>query len=266
MAGAASPVDLSVDGCQVLLGDFGSALFGVGSLFIRKTDGSPAVRLGDYRGLSLSADGRFVLALPAGQDYSDRLMLVPTGAGERRELRHASLTGLHAAAWFPDGKRIAVVSRDDRTRQHLFVWDVEMSAPPRALQVEGEIGGPVVSPDGRQVAVAVVGSGPVLCQADGGPCLPLKGGAAEDHPLRWSSDDRWLYVRRTRVYQANTPRAWIDRIEVATGSRHPWKELRPVDPAGIYTIGGAFVTPDGQSYVYMVAGSVGELYLAEGLR
>jgi hypothetical protein len=73
-------------------------------------------------------------------------------------------------------------------------------------------------------------------------------------------------VRRTPVYQANTPRAWIDRIEVATGSRHPWKELRPVDPAGIYTIGNAFVTPDGQSYVYLVAGSVSELYLAEGLR
>jgi protein kinase-like protein len=112
---------------------------GLAATHQRKTDGSPAVFLGEYRGLALSPDGRFVLALPAGEDYSDRLLVVPTGAGERRELRHASLQSCEAAAWFPDGRRIAVVSREgrdrDRTprRRRLFVWDVDMSAPPRAL-------------------------------------------------------------------------------------------------------------------------------------
>jgi Tol biopolymer transport system component len=95
------------------------------------------VRFGEYRGLSLSPDGRFVLALPGGQEYSDRLLVVPTGAGERRELRHASLTGLDAATWFPDGRRIAVVNSEERRRGQLLVWDVEMSAPPRALSAEG---------------------------------------------------------------------------------------------------------------------------------
>jgi dipeptidyl aminopeptidase/acylaminoacyl peptidase len=263
---AASPSDLSVDGRHVLLGDYGSDVFGVDSLYIRKTDGSPAVRLGEGRGRSLSPDGRFALALPAGQDFSDRLLLVPTGAGERRELRHASLPRIDAASWFPDGRRIAVVNRAEGGRMQLFLWDVEGSAPPRLLSVVGEIGSPAVAPDGRRVAVAVAGSGPVLCPADGGPCPPVTGSAAQDQPLRWSSDGRWLFVRRTPAFQPNTPTVWIDRIEIATGSRHPWKEIRPADPAGAYAIGGVYLTPDGQSYVYMVAASLGELYLAEGLR
>jgi hypothetical protein len=60
--------------------------------------------------------------------------------------------------------------------------------------------------------------------------------------------------------------AWIDRIEVATGSRQPWKEMTPGDPTGVYGIGGMSVTPDGKSYAYHFISSIGSLYLAEGLR
>ena len=253
---------LSADGSQVLLG-------GYTNLSIMKTDGSPAVFLGEYRGLALSPDGRFVLALPAGEDYSDRLLVVPTGAGERRELRHASLQSCEAAAWFPDGRRIAVVSREgDRTptRRRLFVWDVDMSAPPRALSPQVELWSPVVSPDGRIVAAAVAGTGPVLYPVEGGSIRRLAGGAAQDEPLRWSDDGRWLFVSRTPQYQFNTTRAWIDRIEVGTGKRQPWKELTPGDPAGTYGIWTGCITPDGKSYAYTVAAWLGELYLAEGLK
>jgi hypothetical protein len=59
---------------------------------------------------------------------------------------------------------------------------------------------------------------------------------------------------------------WIDRIDLATGERQPWKELTPGDPAGAYTVGGVYLTPDGKSYVYSVVSSLGELYLAEGVR
>jgi eukaryotic-like serine/threonine-protein kinase len=258
--------DLSADGRHILLTDYGSDQFGAESLYLRKTDGAPAVRLGDYRGLSLSPDGRWVLALPGGQDFSDHLLLVPTGAGETRELRHPALSRFWAAAWFPDGKRIAVVSFMERARQRLFVWDVEMSAAPRALSPEGPIEVPVVSPDGRAVVVAVPGTGPVRYAVDGGPSGPVRGGAARDQPLRWSRDGRWLFVSRTPDFQPNTTRVWIDRIDLATGQRQPWKELTPGDPAGAYTVGGVYLTPDGQSYVYSVVSSLGELYLAEGVR
>jgi eukaryotic-like serine/threonine-protein kinase len=258
--GAPAPADLSADGRLLLLDLF------EGNLCLRRTDGSPAVRLGDYQGLSLSPDGRWVLAMPGGLEYSDRLLVVPTGAGERRELRNALASRVWAAAWFPDGRRIAVVNGEPRKPKQLLAWDVEMSAPPRVLAPDVGTNRPVVSPDGRAVAAVVAGAGPVLLPADGSPGGPVRGRAPGDEPLRFTSDGRWLFVRRSPTFQPNTTRVWIDRIELATGRREPWKELRPTDPAGAWTIGPAFLTPDGKSYVYSVASSLRELYLAEGLR
>jgi hypothetical protein len=123
-----------------------------------------------------------------------------------------------------------------------------------------------VSPDSRAVVATVGGIGPVLHPVDGSPSRPVRGGAAQDEPLAFTGDGRWLFVRRTPTYHPNTTRVWIDRIEVATGRRLPWKKLRPGDPAGARMIGRALVTPDGRSYVYSVGSSLRELFLAEGLR
>ena len=55
-------------------------------------------------------------------------------------------------------------------------------------------------------------------------------------------------------------------VPYATGRRQPWKELRPADPAGVFHISSVVVTPDGRSYAYTFASSIGSLYLAEGIR
>jgi len=261
--------DLSVDGRQLVLGGWSPISAGTEGTYLRSTDGSTAVRLGDENGLSLSPDGRFVLALPTEQDQSDHLVLVPTGAGERRELRHDPLLFTEEdTAWFPDGKRIAVVGGQQRRgRKGLFVWDIEPGAAPRRLSPEGDLRWPVVSPDGRWVAVKAEAAGVQVCPVDGGPARPLAGATTEDIPIRWSGDGRWLYVQRADVrLQLWSMPEWIDRIEITTGGRQAWKELMPADPAGVFGVGRAFVTPDGQSYAYNFLSSVGRLYLAEGLR
>ena len=51
-----------------------------------------------------------------------------------------------------------------------------------------------------------------------------------------------------------------------SGARHPWKELRPADPAGVFNISSVVVTPDGKSYAYTFSSSIGNLYLAEGVK
>jgi eukaryotic-like serine/threonine-protein kinase len=259
--------DLSADGRQLVLGGWSPILPGTEGTYLRKTDGSPAVRLGDENGLSLSPDGRFVLALPTEQDSADHLVLVPTGAGERRELRHGSLRfSEEGTAWFPDGKRIAVVGGEQpRGRGRLFVWDIEPNASPRPLSAEGDLGRPVVSPDGRTVAVKAGTAGILVCPADGGLARPMPGGTASDDPIRWSGDGRWLFVQRESTAPERR-RLVIDRIEVATGTRQPWKELTPPDPTGFFGFGSFFVTPDGRSYAYEFEFDIGSLYLAEGLR
>jgi hypothetical protein len=116
------------------------------------------------------------------------------------------------------------------------------------------------------VAARVAGIGPVLYPVDGSPGAPVRGGTAQDEPLRWTSDGRWLFVRRTPAFQPNTTRAWIDRIEIAAGKREPWKELTPGDPAGVSKIWTVHITPDGKSYMYAFDSRLGDLYLADGLR
>ena len=255
--------DLSSDGRQLLIGDIGGGLGGKGGMSLRKTDGSPGVVLGDGSPLSLSPDGRLVLVLPDALGPGDRLLVIPTGAGERRELRHASVPRFFGAGWLPDGKHIVVVAGENNKRTRLYYWDVQNAAPPRALSPEGEYEeeSPVVTPDGRWVAMARRGEPLALYAIDGGPPRPVAGGQADDHPLRWSADGRSLFVRRGLGMPAR-----IERVEVATGRRQLWKELRPADPAGVFGIGSVVVTPDGKSYAYTFSSSIGSLYLAEGLR
>jgi eukaryotic-like serine/threonine-protein kinase len=263
--------DLSTDGRQLLLLEYGeSAVKDV--MYLRKTDGSPAVRLGEENALSLSPDGRWVLALPSQRSQSDHLVLTPTGAGERRELRDGSRLGLFSnAAWFPDSKRIVVARGEEGHEARLFVWDIEMTAPPRPFSPEGYFSAAMVSPDSRSVAVLLAGSGLVVYPIDGGPARPV---SPIDEPLRWSGDGHWLYVRRGNAgadsgdewaRRRGIP-AWIDRIEFATGARQPWRELMPADPTGVFAIESVLITPDGKSYAYSLGSSLGSLYLAEGLR
>ena len=58
----------------------------------------------------------------------------------------------------------------------------------------------------------------------------------------------------------------IDRLELASGARSPWRELQPADTAGVGRIGDVLVTPDGSSYAYNCQRSLSDLYVAEGLR
>ena len=252
---------LSSDGRQLLLGDFGGGLGNSGGMALRKTDGTPVVVLGEGSPLALSPDGRLVLALADRTGAGDRLLLIPGGAGQRRELRHRSITRFFDAAWFEHGRRIVVVGGDDEKRARLLVWDVHNTATPRPVSPEGEFGTPVVAPDGRWVTAARTGVPLAVYPVDGGPPRSLPGGLVDDQPLGWTTDGQWLFVRRGLGVPAR-----IERLEISTGRRSLWKELRPADPAGVFAITNVIVAADGRSYAYTVASSVGSLYLAEGLK
>ena len=61
-----SPRDMSDDGKLVSFDETGEAGGETGGLYVRRTDGSPAVRLGDGETPSLSRDGKWVLARGTG--------------------------------------------------------------------------------------------------------------------------------------------------------------------------------------------------------
>jgi hypothetical protein len=58
----------------------------------------------------------------------------------------------------------------------------------------------------------------------------------------------------------------ISRLDLSTGRREPWKELKPPDPVGVWGVMSILLTPDGQSYAYNYARMLSDLYLVDGLK
>ena len=79
------PAALSPDGKTLVFTEIGEGSGATPSVYLRKTDGSPAVKMGDGSAIALSPDGRWVLAsFPSGGGKPAGLILLPTGAGESR--------------------------------------------------------------------------------------------------------------------------------------------------------------------------------------
>jgi predicted Ser/Thr protein kinase len=255
------PQGLSGDGRTVLFDEQNMGRDPNYFIYLRGTDGSPAVRLGEGQSLALSPDGRWALARIATEEADD-LVLLPTGAGEPRKLPR---TGLHvdAAVFFPGGRRLLLGANEPEHASRLFVLDLDQGAP-KPVSPEGVsllLGWDTLAPDGRQ-AIARGADGTLgLYPTNGGEPRPVSGVAPEDVPIRFTADGKSLYVQRG----SGSP-AQVDVIDVATGRRRPWMELTPPDPAGILAIGPIFLSDDGRSYIYSYRREIDDLYLVEGLR
>jgi Tol biopolymer transport system component len=252
------PTDLSNDG-KVLLFDEQSQGRENYLCYVRKTDGSPAVLLGRAKGFGLSPDGRWALTTNA---TADQLSMIPTGAGTSKELPKAGLT-YQWGQFFPDGRRLLLWATEPGRPGRIFVQDIDSGKPhPLTPEGYGFAGGRAISPDGSTALVV----GPddriaLLSLAEGQPPRPVPGAAAGETPLGWTADGRSIYVGMPSMWPAR-----IDVLGVATGARHPWKEIVPPDPAGVLAVYPVLITPDGASYVYSYRRVLDELYLVTGLK
>ncbi|HEV2065141.1 MAG TPA: protein kinase, partial [Thermoanaerobaculia bacterium] len=96
--------DLSADGKMVLFSEAGEGGGPGYSVYVRATDGSPAVRLGEGYAQSFSPDGRLVLAI-VRPTTDQQIAIYPTGAGESKLLPGEGLR-VQSARWMPDGRHI----------------------------------------------------------------------------------------------------------------------------------------------------------------
>ncbi len=245
--------DLSSDGKTVLFAEGGEGAGPLGSTYLRKTDGSPAVRLGEGTSLGLSPDGKWALSLAVSPE---RLLLHPTGTGQTRELFHPGLNhDAVSAAWSPDSKRILFAASQEGRYARSYIQDLDGSEA-RPVTPEGTIAS-AVSPDGRHV----VAGDPLLklYPVDGGEPIAIPGILSGDIPIRWHKDGRSLFVRCGYLP------ARVFRIDTTTGFREPFLELMPSDPAGVIFITSIALTPDARSYAYCYTWMRSDLYLVEGL-
>ena len=249
--------DLSEDGRTLLLDESGEGGGSEYSIYLRGTDGSPAVRLGSGFAMSLSKDGKWVISIPSTAPPR-QLLLLPTGPGESRPLTRDAINH-HAARWLPDGRRFVFAGNEPGHGVRLWVQDVG-GGPPRPISDEGiETFALEVSPDGHWVAA--VGKGQLRLYATAGNAMrPIPGVEEGEGPVGFSEDSRSLYVRRRALP------AQVHRIDLAPGSRELWKQLMPADPAGVVGIPTVHLSADGRSYVYGYGQTLSQLYLVEGLK
>ncbi|MDQ5846226.1 MAG: hypothetical protein M3539_13130, partial [Acidobacteriota bacterium] len=227
-------------------------------VYLGKTDGSPAILLGDGYGFGLSPDGRWVVSILSSPP---QLVLLPTGAGQPRRLERFQIEQYgYGASWLPDGKGIVFIGKEPGHFQRSYVQNVD-GGPPRAVTPDG-ISGSLVSPDGKLVLAqdSTVRKVPSIYPLDGGDPRPVPGLTEGDRVLRWGIDGRSLFVCRYRELPVR-----VFKLDVNTGHKELWKELAPADPAGILGAINPQVTPDGKSYVYAFTRYLSDLYLVEGL-
>ncbi|MBI3932938.1 MAG: protein kinase [Acidobacteria bacterium] len=254
--------DLSDDGRTVLFDEeVGGAASGAYSIYMRRTDGSPAIRLGDGTLAALSPDGRWVAVVV--QSRTPGLVLVPTGPGEARTLDRGAIAYYEGVAWFPDGAQVLFAGSEEGRSLRLYVQGVA-GGPPRPVSPEGlriAYATRPVSPDG-QAAVAVDGAGrALLVPLNGGKPRPVPGLEPNDIPFRWGGDGRSLFLFRTGEMPARA-----QRLELASGRRDTIAEIAPFDRAGVRSLTTIQATPDGRRFAYTYSQSLSELYLVEGLR
>jgi Tol biopolymer transport system component len=246
-------VDLSPDGGQVLFGEFMEGGGVAGRIYLRRTDGSPAVHLGDGHPLGLSPDGRWAAVSLHGRQG---LTFLPTGAGEMRTVPTGEIH-VYRARWFPDGRRLLVGGIISGREGRLYVLDENAKALRPITPEATGIG--VLSPDGKWVAT-IGHDGHFLYPVDGGERRRFSGMERDEWPVQWSADGRAVYVRR----EGHMPLPVV-RVDVQTGRKELWKELAPPDRAGVVWV-DPLVTPDGGGYVYTYHRRLDDLYLVEGLK
>ena len=248
-------IDISDDGKTLLLDESGRGGGARGSVYLRKTDGSPATRLGEGIPFGLSPDGKWAITTP-GASF-DRLLLLPTGAGEPKVLQAPGMT-YRTAAWIPGTERLAFQGQATGRPSRIYVQDVAGGAP-RPVTPEGFGMGPV-SPDGKFVVAAGSDGKLVLYPIEGGEPRAISGLGPEEDVIRFDATGRAVLVAR-----GDLPLE-IFRVEIATGRRERIGEINPSDRTGIGGIFNLVLTPDGKTYAYTVQPRLSTLYLVTGLK
>ena len=213
--------DMSADGKTIIFSETGEAEGSNYSIFMRKTDGSPAVRLGDGGFAFLSPDGQWVISMVGSPA---KLVLLPTGVGEPRQLTDDKIDHTRAA-WLPDSKSIVFTAAEPGHAPRTYLMDIQGGAP-RALTPEGTAG-TIVAPDGQHILVRDVKTRQLWL-------YPIAAGEPQKLGLSASSDEFHDRLRSRRQESprgsarrsASKLRAWIS----SPASASPGKKSPPPIP------------------------------------
>jgi len=249
--------DMTPDGKYILFNEEGDGGGPNYTVFMRNTDGSPPVRIGEGMGFALSADGRWAVTQPAkGGPRS----LVPTGAGVARVLTHDNVSYSNAR-FLPDGKRLLAIGIEPSHGMRDYVIDLnDGSAKP--VTPDGLVG-VAVSPDAREVIVHSADGRWGLFPLDGGDVRFIPGLDRSYTLTGWAPDGSSLFARKNSTRSVSVQMYTVNTVK---GKIDPWKTFGPNLQSGVMTVSAPRFSRDGTAYAYVYVQDVAQAYVMRGLK
>jgi eukaryotic-like serine/threonine-protein kinase len=244
----------SRDGKQILFGDqHVGEQYGT---FLRNLDGTPAVSLGPGDPMDISDDGKFALSrLPVAPE---QLMLLPTGAGESRQITHSSINHL-SARWLPDGRYISLGTEGNHP-ERTYLADIDGKETP--ITPEGIVAR-AVSPDGKQLIALNTASGQwALTPIGSGASRPLPQIRSDDRVIDFTPDAASVLLLRAN----SSGGVDILRVELNGGKTSLLRTVGVVQGASQGIGLQITATRDGKSYAYEAHPAASIEYLVRGLK
>jgi eukaryotic-like serine/threonine-protein kinase len=249
--------DISRDGRKILFDEEADGGGPNYTVFLRDTDGSPPVRIGEGDAEAISPDGKWVITKPA---KGGELRLVPTGAGEARQLTHDNIS-YDIVRFLPDGKQLLAGGIEAGHGAREYLIDVS-SGNAKPITPEG-VSGTVLSPDGGSVAVTGPDGKAGIWPMDGRGMRAIPGLDSKYHVAGWSPDGASVYVLAS---QRRLGPAKIYRVNVATGKMEFWKSFGDTLPAGGANVNRPQFSSDASAYAYIYGQTLSEAYVVKGLK
>ena len=226
--------DMSEDGRAVLFHDNTST-------YLRGTDGSPPVRVTNGVYGTLSPDRRFVVLRTSEHEIG----IVPIRAGQSRTVSVGELIVAPHPRILSDGKTIVLGAHAADGKGRIYVTDTAGAAPRAISGPIDDLGWTVTSPDEREVAACDAVNGLQIFRLDGAPPRKIEGLDPDDGVFAWSADGKFLYVDRDGDIPVR-----IERFDLATAKKEPWRVLTPPDLTGVYWAGAPSISRDGRFWAF----------------
>lgn len=248
--------DISIDGKTILFAELSDGRDRNTAIYLRKTDRSPAVRLGDGNRPALSPDGNWVACIVSDGPLTS-LKLLPTGPGQTRTVGGTEMH-YERVEWFPDSRRLLFQGNEPGRPVRTFVVDLNggkaLPLTPEGMRISS------ISPDQKYATAAIAGR-LNLVPLDGGEPKAVANLEPGESVIRWSGNRRFIFLRR----QTGAASLEIEKLDVTTSQKTAWRKLAVPDPVGVQ-IREVVMTPDGSAYAYSFQRDISTLYLAQGLR
>ena len=248
--------DFSQDGKKVLFEEEGEGGGPNYTVFLRDTDGSPPVKIGEGNAMALSPDAKWVVTRPS---KGGPLKLVPTGAGEARQLTHDNIS-YATVRFLPDGKRLLAAGIESGHAARDYIIDLS-TGDAKPLTPEG-IRGVSLSPDGRSTAVIGPEGKRGIWPIEGGGFHPIPDLDPKYAVAGWSPDGTSLYVSVNRMAERT---AKLSRVNITTGKMEPWREFGQATAPGS-SAGPPHFSLDGSAYEYIYVQTLSQAFVVRGLK